>query len=455
MRRWLPYAFFIFAYTLVFCVRLFFLVNAEASETLVRHVGESTQVSGTVVNDPDRRATSLHINLRVTTVGGKPASGTLLALVPRDAVLEYGDKVVVNGTILTPQPFETDTGREFDYAGYLRMQGISAMMSRATIQHSEPGGWSLSKTLFAIKHIFEGSVEKLFPEPDSSLLEGILLGERRGLPKEINDAFITSGLVHVVVLSGYNISIVSESIMRATSFLPKTLNYSVAGILMILFALMSGAGATTVRALVMGLVAILARYLERPTDALRALGVAALGMALWNPHVVLHDPSFMLSVLATFGLITISPAVENLLRFLPERFGMRSIAASTISVQIFVLPALLYMTGVLSFLALPANVLALPVVPFAMLMGFLAGLAGMFHPVLAFPFTVIADTLLRWMMLVAQTAHTLPLSSAVVATFPAWVVAAAYVPLTLGAAYLYQKSSATAQRRNVSRSRSS
>lgn len=274
-----------------------------------------------------------------------------------------------------------------------------------------------------------------------------MLGERSGLPKDLNDAFITSGLVHVVVLSGYNMSVVSENMLRITSFLPTVLNYGAATMLMILFALMSGAGATTVRALVMGVIAILARYLKRSADAMRALIVAGLGMALWNPHIILHDTSFILSMLATFGLITLSPSAEKILWWMPERFGVRAIAASTLSVQLFVLPALLYLTGVLSFLALPANILALPVVPTAMLMGFLAGVAGFVHPLLAFPFTVVADTLLRWMILVAQTEHSLPLSSTVVATFPAWVAVLFYVPLTAFASWLYY--------RNVSRSHSS
>ena len=430
-------------YVFAFCVRLIFFVDAREHETLTNHVGEKAQVEGVVVNDPERRATSLHINIKISSVGGEKTNGTLLAILPRTTELSYGDKVVVNGIIVRPQSFETDTGREFDYAGYLSVQGVSAMMQHATLENVKKGGWSLQKSLFSLKNIFEQSLERLFPEPDSSLLEGILLGERRGLPKELNDAFITSGLVHVVVLSGYNISIVSESILRATSFLPKTLNYSLGGVLMILFALMSGGGATTVRALMMGLIAILARYLKRPADALRALVVAAAGMALWNPLVVLHDPSFILSVLATLGLITISPSVEKHLQFLSPRFGLRSIAASTIAVQLFVLPALLYLTGILSFLALPANVLALPVVPFAMLAGFLAGLVGLIHPIFAFPFTVISDTLLLWIIFMANTAHALPFSSVIAPKFPIWVATLAYVPLTWFAAKLYSKSSAT------------
>jgi competence protein ComEC len=383
-----------------------------------------------VASDPERRADSLHANIAVSSVHGISVDGTLLAILGRDAGLQYGDTVIVRGEIDKAEAFETDTGRMFDYENYLRVQGVSALLRYATLEEAKAGGPSLQRYLYALKHSFESSLERLFAEPSGSLLEGVLLGERRGLPDELNKAFIVSGLVHVVALSGYNIAVVANAVLYATSFLPRALGYAGGGGLMVLFVMMTGAGATSVRACIMGLVAILAQYLHRPAAAMRSLIFAAGAMALWNPLVALYDPSFILSVLATFGLITLSSTVEDRLRFLPEKMGVRSIAASTVSVQVFVLPALLYFTGVLSFLSLPANILALPVVPFAMLFGFIAGLLGWVAPALGFPFAFIADLLLEWMMLVANAVYALPFSSVVVAAFPAWVALAAYAPLT-------------------------
>ncbi|HVV38838.1 MAG TPA: ComEC/Rec2 family competence protein [Candidatus Paceibacterota bacterium] len=437
MKYWSIFGLLVFAYAALLFARVVFTLNAEAAETLPLYDGHTGAVVGRVVNDPDRRATSLHVHVRVATVDGEPARGTLLALLPPQAEVSYGDTVEVSGTIKTPEPFETDTGREFNYAGYLRVQGVSMMMQKATLQNVEEGGLSLQKTLFSIKHTFEHSLEKLFPEPDNSLLEGILLGERSGLPKDVQNAFIASSLVHVVVLSGYNISIVANAVLYATSGLPRTFSYGFGGMLMILFAMMTGAGATTVRACAMGVISIVAQYMHRPTVAMRSLIAAAGAMILWNPLIVLYDSSFILSVLATFGLVTLSPTTERWVRWIPEKFGLRSIAAATIAVQLFVLPALLYFTGVLSVVALPANLLALPVVSWAMLFGFIAGLLGFVHPALALPFAILGDALLRWMMLVANTATAFPFSSTVVAAFPAWILIAMYIPLTTIATKIY------------------
>lgn len=439
MRNTLIAGLIIIACACALVVRIDFLLRAEAGETLKNHFGASGITEGRVVNDPERRATSLHAQIRVETINGERASGRLLAILPRETRLSFGDTIALSGKITAPETFETDTGRIFDYPGYLRVRGVSAIVRYGTVKYIEEGNWSLKRGLFAAKHVFEHSLERMLPEPDNSLLQGILLGERRGLPEALTQTFIVSGLIHVVVLSGYNISIVSEAILRATSFLPRTLSYGVGGMFMILFALMTGAGATTVRALIMGLIAVLARYLRRPALALRSLGIAAVLMILWNPLVLLHDTSFILSVLATFGLIALSGAVEKRMAFVPEKFGLRSIAASTVAVQIYILPALLYFMGVLSPVSFPANILALPVVPLAMLLGFLAGLLGLAHPMLGMPLSFLADLLLRWIMLVADTATALPFSSTTVAPFPAWVALAAYVPLTAWAIFLYRR----------------
>jgi len=106
--------------------------------------------------------------------------------------------------------------------------------------------------------------------------------------------------------------------LGAAPRLPRSLVYVLGFVAIVLFALMTGGGAATVRAVIMGAIAIVARYLRRPQAALRALVVAAVAMALWNPLAPFYDNGFILSVLATFGLITLSPYIERKLRAFPR-----------------------------------------------------------------------------------------------------------------------------------------
>ncbi len=399
----------------------------------------SSVLTGVVADDPDRRDSSVRVTVDVATQNGLVASGKIIASLPVDTEVEYGDTVTVRGILEEPKSFETNTGRTFDYPGYLKARGVVAILPNAALRATEPGGWSVLRTLFEIKHTFERALERVMQEPMASLMEGFLLGEKSGLPKELTQAFIIVGLIHVIVLSGYNIGVVSEWALRLfASVLPRRAALIATGIVIVFFAIMAGGGMATIRACLMGLIALLARYMHRPAAAMRALVFAVVAMVLYNP-LVLFDVGFVLSVLATFGLITLSPWVESKLTRLPAG-GIRSTAATTIAVQLFVLPALLYFTGVLSFVAVPVNVLVLPFVPLAMLLGFVAGVLALLHPLVAFVPALLADLLLRVMIFIAEAGASLPFAAAIVAPFPAWVAWLVYVPLTALAIWLFRKS---------------
>jgi competence protein ComEC len=415
----------------------------EARASLAGYAERTAVVAGTVAGDPDKRATSVRVPVKVRTVNGQDAPrGTLLALLPRETELAYGERVEVRGLIKLPESFETDTGRVFDYPGYLRVRGISAVMGRAELRSSEPAGFTLLGPLYALKHVFEESLEQSIDEPEVSLLEGMLLGERGGFSNELMHAFIVVGLVHIVVLSGSNITIIAEAVFRLLGLwrgLPRGWLYALGFAAIVLFALMAGGGAATVRAVIMGAIAILARYLRRPRAALRALMVAAVLMVLWNPLVLFYDNGFVLSVLATFGLITLAPFIESKLSRLPSwrHFNMRSIVASTIAVELFILPALLYTSGTFSLFSLPVNALVLPVVPLVMAVGFAAGVLGFLHPLFALIPAFAAQLMLRLIIGISELAASVPVASAIVAPFPLWAAVMAYAPLTGFALWAY------------------
>jgi competence protein ComEC len=398
-------------------------------------------VEGAVVDDPEYRAQALRAVIQVSRVNGKEEEGRVLAVLPRDTPLAYGDSVSVRGELQKPEPFATDTGRTFDYPGYLETRGISLLVPRAEMREMREGEWSLMRALFSVKHVFKRALERVMDEPNVSLMEGLLLGEKSGLPKELTAAFVMTGLIHIVVLSGYNIGVVAEWTIRLMELLLRRRGALVAaGVVIVLFALLAGGGMATIRACLMGVIALLARYLNRPLAAMRALVVAAAGMALYNP-LVLFDVGFILSILATFGLIALSPFVESKLLFVPQG-ALRATAATTIAVQLFVLPALLYFTGVLSLVAVPLNVVVLPLVPLAMLSGFLSGLLSLVHPYLAFLPTLFSDMLLGGVIFVTQAAAALPLSAVVVPAFPLWVALFIYAPLCVFAISTYRRTAA-------------
>jgi competence protein ComEC len=192
----------------------------------------------------------------------------------------------------------------------------------------------------------------------------------------------------------------------------------------------------------MAILAIYARASHRTYDALRALAVVAFVMVLWNPFVLAFDPGFQLSGLAMLGLTLFTTAIARYIAWIPERFALREIVASTIATQITVLPLLLYQDGQLSLLALPANVLAMMPIPFAMLASCIAALCGIVFGSPATPVAFPAYATLTYVIWVAHTLAALPFSSITIPVFGVGWVVCAYVVLGSVAFLLHGKSQA-------------
>jgi competence protein ComEC len=385
--------------------------------------GAHVELTGVVVREPDVR--EYHTILYVDTDGTQTVR--FKVNVPHYPAYGYGDLLLLSGTVEHPVSFETETGRVFDYPGYLKKDGVHYVLSDATVEAAGTGGGStVTRTLLALKHEWLGAVSQLLPEPNASLLGGLVVGAKRSLGDEWLEAFRDTGIIHIVVLSGYNLTLVANSIVRATTFLPRTvgLGAGIAGI--VAFAVMVGGGATVVRASVMGVLGMLAAYINRPNALMRMLTIAAVAMVLWNPFVLLYDPGFQLSFLATLGLIYGVAPIEVHLGFITVRFGLRGIVAATLATQLAVLPLLLYQVGSVSLVAPLVNVLVLPVVPLVMFVGFIAGLIGLVSLTLALPFAWLAHMFLSYIFLVVGFFSHMPFDAVTLPDVPLFMLAALY-----------------------------
>lgn len=430
-------------------IRVGFLFHTEAQENLTQFVGTTSLVTGTVADDVDARVSSVRVTLNVSTVNGKPANGKLIAVLPLSTNVSYGDILTIKGKPELPPNFITDTGREFDYVNYLRLSGVSVLIEHATLAHSTTGGASMWRGLYALKHDFENSLASMFPPQDAALMQGILLGERHGLSPQLESGLVAAGLIHIVILAGYVLSLIADILTRtAEKVFSKRIAALIVAIVLILFVIMTGAASTTVRASIMALVALTARILNRPSVAMRALIFAAAVMILWNPLIVLYDESFLISVVATFGLVACGNWAQEKLQYIPEKFELRGIASSSLTVTVFAMPAILYYTGTISLISVPANLIVLPFLPWLMLAGWLSvwlALIPTIGQIFALVPAFIAHVLLRGLLFIVSLAQTIPFASVIAPPFAAWIAIAVYVPLILAASYLVLKNDPQSQ----------
>jgi len=390
-------------------------------------VGRNVGAVGIVVEEPDEREKSTLLHVRLTSVNGEVLEEKVLAAAQMYPKTMYGDEVRLQGTLEYPENFTTDSGKEFDYRAYLAKSGIRYEISFPVVEILSHGnGNPVLEKLFSLKQSFLRNIERVVPEPHAALLGGLVVGAKHSLGQKLLDDFRTVGVVHIVVLSGYNVTIVADFIQKMFSFLPHYFGFSFGALSIVLFALMTGATATTVRASIMALLVILARSTGRTYMITRALIVAGFFMILQNPRILAFDVSFQLSFLATIGLIYVSPLIEPKLRFVPERFGLREIVTATLATQIFVLPFLLYTTGVFSVVSLVANLFILPLVPLTMLVGFLTGVLGFITTTLSLPFAWSATAFLSFMLFIVEKLASLPFAAVSVSAFSFAVVVCCY-----------------------------
>lgn len=400
------------------------VIRFEISDMRVESIPTQVEITQEVliVNEADVRENSVRLIVELEN------SERAIIITDHFPEYQYGDVLRITGEFELPENFETDSGREFDYINYLRKDDIYYIIAFPDIEIVTRGeGNVVKEKLFALKSVFLEKMQMIIPEPESSLAGGLLLGARRSLGSDLEDQFRATGIVHIVVLSGYNVTIVAESIIATLSFLPRTVGGIIGIVSIICFAIITGAGATIVRASIMACLVVIARLSYRDYDIVRALVLAGAVMVIHNPKILLFDISFQLSFLATLGLIVLSPRLEKYFLWVPKKFGLREVFTATISTQIFVLPLLFYSVGELSLVALPVNLLVLATVPSAMLFSFLTGVFGFVSTALAFVPGFLAHLILSYELWIVDLFARVPLASVVVPQFPFLLVIITYV----------------------------
>src|SRR3989338_3705070 len=281
---------------------------------LQNKIGQRMSLIGIVSDEPEQKENYNRLVLEDEKSGWK-----ILVYLQNYPQYKYGDKLKINGILKRPEKF----GDNFDPAKNKNSSGVNwpAYLAKDDIYYemfypqtefiSSGNGFWLKEKLFALKAKFLLAVASVTPEPHSAFLGGITIGARESLPKDLEKKFRTTGVAHIVALSGYNITIVAETIMLFFSFLPQYLAISGGVIGVILFAIMTGASATVLRASIMALLVLTAKATGRIYTVSWALFLAGFFMVWQNPKILRFDTSFQLSFLATLGLIYISPIVKT------------------------------------------------------------------------------------------------------------------------------------------------
>jgi len=392
--------------------------RARSSAALEALASRRVTIHGYVAAEPTYASTNTRLELAVEAVehdGSKrPVSGRVLVTVSRYPVRRYGDRLAVTGRLdALPDPDNA-------YGRYLARRGLSGTMAwvQVTSLPGRVGSWWL-RWLYDLKEVTRTSIERILPEPEAGLLNGILLGLGSTLPAEVEDAFRRSGLTHVIVISGFNIGLVfQQTVHLLQRWSSRRLTLFVAVGVIVVYTLFVGPSPPVTRAALMGILLVLAELVGRRPHILTSLATASVCMTAVNPALV-WDVSFQLSMVSTLALIAITPLLDDatltlLGRHLPRgkaRAATRLLSAyllATMAAQLLTFPIIWYHFGEISLVALPANLLALPAQPPITMLGAVAALLGCVWEPLGVAFGWAAYVPLWWTVTIAETFGKVP-----------------------------------------------
>ncbi len=344
--------------------------------SIALHVGpRPVEIGAVVVAEPDIRDEDVRLVVSAYHIGSGqdsyPVAGRIQVRVPRYASYRYGDDLLLKGELLEPPEYDT-----FSYKEYLLRQGIYAIMyfPQVKIVARDQGNHVLA-ALYTFKQRLQESLVVYVPEPQAGLAQGILLGVKATLNDDLKNDLTQTGLTHIVVVSGYNLTVVAALLQRLVE---KRLRRSLALLIalagVVAFTIMSGASVAVVRAAIMVSMALVARGVGRESDALTSLLFTAALLVGANP-LTLWDVSFQLSFLATAGLVLLSPPLDQALQRIP--LGIGGILATTIAAQLTTLPVIALNFQRISLISPLANLLVQPAIPPMMVSGAIVAFAGL------------------------------------------------------------------------------
>lgn len=290
-----------------------------------------------------------------------------------------------------------------------------------------------------IRRRFIAGMQTALPEPLAPFAMGILVGQRATLPAEVKQDLRMVGLTHIIAVSGYNLTIILQATRKMLGKKSKRISTFLTVGLIGVFLLLTGASASIVRAAMVSLLSILAAFYGRSFKPLNLICFAAVITAWANPVYIWSDLSWYLSFLAFFGVMILSPLLQARLPGKWHQSVLGAVALESICAEVMALPFVLHIFGQMSRVGLVANVLIVALIPLGMLLGLIAGLAGMLFGSISGWFAWPAIILFNYMLDTAHILAGLPNIFVEGIGLSLWQMISLYVMTALFIALLWRK----------------
>jgi competence protein ComEC len=330
------------------------------------------------------------------------------------SIINPGNKIFLTGTFQKGR--ERRNPAEFDYDQFLKSQGISGLFisyDTDSINITDNRKRQFESELFWIRKQIDNLIHNLHSSETAGLLRGLLLADRSEIDYDTKSAFINSGVIHILAVSGLHVGYVLVIFI----FLFGRFGIYTRSILTIIglltFMFITGIPPSVFRATLMAVLLIIAFLFNRSTNLINSIAIAAVIILLLNPAEV-FNPGFQLSFSAVLSIGIIYPYIQNLISKLKLKHRwieyILLFLGVSISAQLGTLPFTLVYFSKLSVIALLTNLFVIPVVGVIISVAFITILIGSFAPWIGIYFASANDLISNIMMNFISYTGTLDIS---------------------------------------------
>lgn len=325
--------------------------------------GQKVQLSGVVADDVTAKGGAMGLKLRDVRINNVRLGGEVWASTSTALSIKRADHVDLNGTL---RP---------GFGIYAASMSFAKLAGAKRAPHDDPSREA--------RDAFDRGVERTIPQPEAALAIGYLTGQHNLLPDDLTKQMQRTGLIHLVIAGGYNVTILVRLLRRVGARFAKKLALIGAGGVLCGLVVVSGFVAPMARTAVVTGLSLVCWYYGRWPHPLVLLPVAAAITAFLEPSFVWGDVGWYMTFIAYGGLIVLGPMLKRWWWGDRHHGEVKQIIVDTVAVQIVATPLMAFAFQQYSIYGLPANLLVLPLMSLTMLAGIVAGLSGMLLPAAA------------------------------------------------------------------------
>ncbi len=443
IKRVIIFAFvFYFGFILTYC-------KVKTSDNLVTKTPVKGTFYGRIVSIPNSaQQGKKRFFFETEKLDNEIADGkTLVTIIGKESELSklnIGDKVLINGNLR--KPFKATNPSQFDYGNYLKNFNTFTVLyanSDFKINTSEKKSlkWKFLASLNNTRNSILKIHSKYLKSPNLEILGGIVFGDDAVAPPEyIKNSFIHSGLLHILAASGMNVAFIFWFWTAILKFIkvpykPRTISGM---FIVILYTLMTGLGASVIRAALMLLFVLAGKLIDRDAHSISLLSLVAVLMLIYNPAYI-NDVGFQLSFMVTFGLFTTANVFSNKLNMVPDKLEwLKAGIIIPLCAQIWVAPIQMFYFNTFSLYSIFANICAACIVSAISFLGFIGSILALIKPIadiICMMFDFVVNYLLNILVFISDFFSNLP-NCLLQTTHPSIIQIIIYYLMILGLTYM-------------------